>query len=273
MRPGKSTPISKFICETDNKYYQQGRTPETSRGAGPALVGLSGRRGGGYTPRPGTPPCVSDVAVQVGLLAGGELDGLSGGLHRGPVACIHALPGAGLRHHARRAERVSHGLPVDRINREGERHTATVVHHLHLQVLRATAHANHIQRVPGLQQFRHLVVLRLAEVGSSADHRVGGVRVARGLHDLGIHVQAVACTGGQRTHRVERGGASSEVADGLEDSAEHGECLSAPAGAVGYAGILRDVAWKVNRVDAHFFIWNSWQIWLDTLLSSGKWKE
>ena len=97
-------------------------------------------------------------------------------------------------------------------------------------------------------------MLRLAEVRASASHRVGGVSVARGLHDLGINVQAVACTSGQRTHRVERGGAGGEVADGLEDLAEHGECLSAPAGAVGYAGILTSRACRVNRVAADFFI-------------------
>lgn len=194
------------------------------------------------------------MAVQVGLLAGGELDGLSGGLHRGPRRSLHALPGAGLRHRARRAERISHGLPVHRVHDERERHTATRVHHLDMKPLRATAHADHIQRVPGLGKVGHLVELRLAEVRAGGSHRVGGVRVAGGLHDPGVNVQAVACTGGQRTHRVERGGASSEVANGLEDLAEHGECLSAPAGAVGYAVILRDVVWKVNRVDADFLL-------------------
>jgi len=34
-------PYLQIYLQTDNKYYQQGRTPETSRGAGPALVGLS----------------------------------------------------------------------------------------------------------------------------------------------------------------------------------------------------------------------------------------
>jgi hypothetical protein len=47
---------------------------------------------------------------------------------------------------------------------------------------------------------------------------------------------------------------SSEVANGLEDSAEHGECLSAPAGAVGYAGSISDPGKKVNRVDADFLL-------------------
>ena len=209
--------------------------------------------GGKLTPSR-TPPCVSDVAEQVGLLAGDKLDGLPGGLHRGPVARVHAVPGARLRHHAGRAERIGHGLPVDGIDREAERLAATVVHHLHLQVLLATAHADHIQRVPGLGEVGHLVVLRLAEVAASASHRVGGVSVAAGLHDAGVPVQEVACTSRQRTHRGVRGGVSGEVADGLEDLAEHGECLSAPAGAVGYAVILRHVVWKVNRVDADFLL-------------------
>jgi hypothetical protein len=47
---------------------------------------------------------------------------------------------------------------------------------------------------------------------------------------------------------------SSEVADGLDDSAEHGECLSAPTGAVGYAGILTSRTCGVNRVDADFLL-------------------
>jgi hypothetical protein len=46
---------------------------------------------------------------------------------------------------------------------------------------------------------------------------------------------------------------SSEVANGLEDSAEHGECLSAPAGAVGYAGILTSRACAVNQVRQEIF--------------------
>ena len=111
-------------------------------------------------------------------------------------------------------------------------------------------HVQHVQRVARLDQVGHGGLLRLAEVAACARDRIGGVSVAARLHDLGVEAQEVTCTSREATHRGERGGVSSEVANGLEDSAEHGECLSAPAGAVGYAGTISKSPSRVNRVDA-----------------------